>query len=435
MNEDYEILAAPTMWEPSLDLNRGIDWKTDKCYPGAYFYYDNCEDNLIEVLTNILDRAHPRSPESQGSHGGQQEYFKSADRDIVGIALLPKDLLKENQITKDYTDPDSQVKIRIEGNKRLENGLSYHKNPPIVTRSSTESIFGIQSGHNRTEDFQNRFPDELMLVIIVGSPKIHRKASCKLADARSRLRANPPAPTRSTTIDDMTLAIKEAFDADPLIHDIHTGEPYNPKGTDLTGLDKGGEVWINIFEYICGDTIHSSTRTKVYNKVTGNKVIRKKSVTSKTISEDLHEYGWADGSVRDKSGKIQQDYKRVPWHEHTDEQNGALIVAKEVTGTHFDTAMYALLVKACSDNEWSESLREKGINKVYLHANLGSKIDSEKSLAGAQDKVQRRCLEYNKMARQLGILEIKKVIFPQQQEKIDSRLIDIEELELEQGEK
>lgn len=432
MNDDFEILDVPPMWEPYRDLESGVAWKKDKNYPGGYFYYDDCEENLIKVLADILDRPNPREPESYSLTGGQGEYFMSVKRDIIGIALLPKELLIENQITKDYTDPQSQTQIRVEGGHRLASGYSYHKNPPIVTRSPTASLFGIQSGHNRTEDFQNRFPNGLMLVIIVGDPKIHQNANCKLADVRSKLRANPQSRTRANKIEDRALAIKDSFDADPLIHDTDTGKPHNPDGKKLTDLDKDSDVWISCFEYICGDSIHPSTRTKIYNSVTGNKVTRRFVVGAKAVADDLHLYGWADGLIR-KGGKILPDFKRVPWHQHVDANNGALIIAKEVAAGHFDTAIYGLITKYLNDTEWSNFLRQEGINKIFIHANLGAQIKSEDCLKNHQNKFLERCVEYNTIARTLGILEIKKVIFPKQQAGIEIQLIDIEKLEQEEN--
>lgn len=423
MHDDFEI-HDQVEWEPDDDLKSGVPWAEDKNYPGGYFYYDNCEDNLIKILTDTLNRSNPREPESYSHSGGQGEYFESVDRDIIGIGLLTNGLLGEDQITKDHTDSQSQTQIRTEGNKRLKSCLPYHKNPPIVIRSPDGAEFKIQSGHNRTEDFQNRYPNELMLVVIVGDPKVHQKASCTLADVRAKLRANPQSRTRAPTIADRALAIKEAFLADKFIHDQYTGKPHNPNGKKLNELDKDGDVWKDIFEYICGDGIHQQTRTKVYNKVTGNKVTRRIVVGPKAVADDLHTYGWADGLIRE-NGKILTDYRRVSWHDHTDIQNGALIIAKEVSGNHFDTAMYGFIEKLHTDQQWVVSLADKGITKIFLHANLGSQIDSENSLKKAQEKLLEKCETYNQIAKKSGYLEIKKVLFPRQQANIPAKLHNI----------
>ena len=118
MHDDFEI-HDQVEWEPDDDLKSGVPWAEDKNYPGGYFYYDNCEDNLIKILTDTLNRSNPREPESYSHSGGQGEYFESVDRDIIGIGLLTNGLLGEDQITKDHTDSQSQTQIRTEGNKRF----------------------------------------------------------------------------------------------------------------------------------------------------------------------------------------------------------------------------------------------------------------------------------------------------------------------------
>ena len=409
---------ANSQWKPQDDEMKFDAWVTDKKSPGALFYFHHDEDHLIEIL-NTLGRSNPRNPSSNGVDGGQGEYFEAIPTKIEGLAILPKQYLKQDQITQNPINDDSQVKIKTEATTRLKKGLPAIKCPPIVVRDNSSREFRIQSGHNRNEYYQNTYPGEGMLVVIASKPKVHSSASLAVAAVKAKLAANPSSPTRAPTLDDRVLAIQEAFRADPYIHDIKTGIPYNRNGTPLADLDKGGEEWKRLFEYVCGKGISKNTIGKVYARVTGNSVSRRVRVTNETIFHDLNSLGWETGVLRQENGQVQSDFARVSWDRHIDHGNKSLIIAKELAGNHFDTAMYAYLVKP------DLKLQEKGIESIYLHANLGKSYKSAESLRKAQNELIRQCQKYNELfANDEKWLPIKKVCFPQQDTKVPRRLFE-----------
>ena len=175
---------------------------------------------------------------------------------------------------------------------------------------------------------------------------------------------------------------------------------------------------------VCGKSVHPTTIGKVYARVTGNSVSRRVRVTNETVFHDLNSLGWETGVLRQENGQVRPDYSRVPWKEHLDHKNRALIITKELAGNHFDTAMYPCLMKMRPE------LQEKGINSIYLHANLGSSYKSAASLKKAQDDLIRQCQVYNNfcnelLANNVPCQPIKKVYFPRQDKKVAPQLVEL----------
>jgi hypothetical protein len=411
-----------SQWKPKDDELALAAWQEDKNFPGVLFYKNSNEQHLIDTL-NTLGRSNPRNATSNGLDGGQAEYFDAAAVNIDTIAIVPLEFLKPDQIAQNPIDPDSQVKIGIEAAERLKKGLPALKCPPIVLLDNSSREFLIQSGHNRYEWHKNTYPGEPMLVIPVPHPKVHSKANPKVATAIAKLAANPSSPTRGPTIEDRALTIQDVFRADPYIHDTKTGIALNPQGTPLVNLDKNGKVWKSVFEYICGKNVHPTTIGKVYKRVTGNSVSRRVRVTNETVFHDLNSLGWETGVLRQENGQVEPDYSRVSWKKHLDHKNKALIIAKDIAGNHFDTAMYPCLIKMRPE------LQEKGIEWIYLHANLGSSYTSAASLKKAQDDLITQCQAYNNfcnemLANNIPCQPIKKVYFPKQYKNVPKRLIE-----------
>jgi hypothetical protein len=428
-------------WHPSDDLDptNGVRWKADPQYPGFFFLKDT-QDVVIDTLVNKLGRNNPYSPAGNDDDSGQADYFNFQPRDILGLALVPENTTEESQITVDFLDEERIALIHAEGEERLKKGLPLHKNPPVHKFSKVSQATVPQSGNNREEHFSRKYPDQLMLVILVGDAKnIHDDADLELTEDLARTNANPEASNRSLKMVDHAERVQDAFGTESKMRivDRNTGEAYNPDKMTLSELDPEHPVWIQCFDYLCGNHVkHPGVRTKIFNLATGRVSGRNIAVTDKTKYHDLDELGWETAIQRDpKTKAIEEGHKRKPWFEHFDEDRNSLVIAKNCSGTHWDSGIYPFMEKYVNDVSFRKLFDDKGIKFLDFHATC-SKPNSEKKVKGSHEEITESALAALKVLRALKkkypkIPLIRLIAFPKQWKTVDRYVVNILKLEQE----
>ncbi len=430
----------PTEWHPGDDLDpaNGVPWATDSQYPGFFFYFSDDEEEIIKTLTEKLGRNNPYSPAGNDDDSGQADYFNFQPRDILGLALVPENTTEESQITVDFLDEERIALIHAEGEERLKKGLPLHKNPPVHKFSKVSQATVPQSGNNREEHFSRKYPGQLMLVILVSDAKnIHADADLELTEDLARTNANPEASNRSLKMVDHAERVQDAFGTESKMRivDRNTGEAYNPDKMTLSELDPEHPVWIQCFDYLCGNHVkHPGVRTKIFNLATGRVSGRNIAVTDKTKYHDLDELGWETAIQRDpKTKAIEEGHKRKPWFEHFDEDRNSLVIAKNCSGTHWDSGIYPFIEKYVNDVSFRKLFDDKDIKFLDFHATC-SKPNSEKKVKGSHEEITNSALAANKVLRALKkyfpkIPLIRLIAFPKQWKTVDRCVVNILELE------
>ena len=373
---DKQKTGLKKVWHPSSDLACGVPWATKENYPGMHFF-EATQEEVIDALVNKLGRSNPMLPSGGGQDCGQPEYFLSDGKPaITGLLLAPWSAATEdNQSTIEYTLEDRKHKIKKEGRARLEKGLSFIKNPPIVRVSPVSPTIGTESGNNRSATFWEEYgPSALQLFIISGDAQnVHPDASPDLAIRRARVAANPTENNRTLTLKDHANNIREEFEEDPYFVETESGKKLNPDKIPLTKWTKDHPVFHRVFEYLCGDWITSiGSRTRVLNIIQNRKNEREFDVTPQTKFTDLTANGWAAEVVKDSNGATKFEF--VPWKEHFDTKRNSVIMCNRVFNnpSQRHDVLYNCLLEYRGDKPFAEKLKNNGIQYFDIYAEVNA---------------------------------------------------------------
>ena len=419
---DKQKPGLKKVWDPSSDQHCGVPWETKENYPGMYFF-EATQEEVIDALVNKLGRNDPMMPSGGGENCGQPEYFASDGKpEITGLLLAPWSAATEdNQSTIEYTLEDRKHKIKKEGRARLEKGLSFIKNPPIVRVSPVSPTIGTESGNNRSASFWEEYgPTALQLFITSGDAQnVHPDASQDLAIRRARTAANPTENNRALTLKDHANNIKEEFERDPCFVETESGKKLNPDKTPLTKWTKDDPVFHKVFDYLCGAWVTSiGSRTKVLNIIQGRKNEREFDVENPQKFTDLLGNGWTAELVKDGNGTTKFEF--VPWKENLDLGRNSVIICDRTFNnpSQRHDVIYQCIMDYREDKPFAEKLKNNNIQHFDIYAEVNAKTKEladrrREELLGTLRKTNRLICDLRK-AGYPDMPLFKNVMFPRQ---------------------
>jgi hypothetical protein len=419
-------------WHPSQYFSKPdiCQWQEHPDVKGALSFVPRDQEHAVEILkafghTDPYDHL-----------DGQPELFQmKAGYEIERLVLVKKEEHTcEGQSTDEMLSDESQATLTKSGPTRRTSGKPDVKNPPIYCLSDNLKKLEVDSGHNRWYYSENTFPGEFQLGIETGKPKnLHKNASPSLAKIRKKRKVNPPKPTRSLKRTDHVLNLQQAMEADKYITHETEGTCINPKGKPYKDMESNSTLFNNICDYVlCGWANSQQERTNIHNCLVHGpaKDGRKLAATAADRFHHLTTWGWADGVPRTAEGKCQPDYPLVDWKHHIDYKNKALILTKDLVGTHFDTSFYPIIEQYFRDPVWRAHLEKSGINQIFIYCSVtikSGKINTLKALNVERGKQRNRLIDANELFEKIpGFpLRVTKRMLASQFKKEELRVEDI----------
>ena len=282
-------------------------------------------------------------------------------------------------------------------------GLKY---PIIGIEDIITGDITIQSGHHRAFGCDVR--ETLVPVILLTKPinKFGKKTDPN-AKNYAKARCNPAPESIKMKCVDAVLHLDKLFQTDPTLNGRNPTGTKPPRKTEDGSFD---------FVQFCdlafgksGNFKSPQAKGRLYNQWTKQ---GHKSKTCQTSNEDnitlfLSRNGLSTGIDKNTG-------KRKDVVNHSDGENGALIVQTDDNGDNFGGKLWRILRECERNPHYAEALEKMGIDKVIVAGRLYNTPNTLTDVKARRKNFYQICTDYSKILSKCTPLYIEKVVMPKE---------------------